>query len=121
MRKTQILTILRCVILTELKGKEQEMFESESVELGIIPIGSVISDIPMMQTSESISTSTVATPKKALKTVISKNKVGDRLKALLKNNTSSSPDNTYGCISNKKKDYDSDYSQMTAPGLKKSE
>ena len=48
------------------------MFESESVELGIIPIGSVISEIPMLQTSESISTSIVATPKKALKSAISK-------------------------------------------------
>ena len=65
-------TILKCVILTELKGKEQEMFESESVELGIIPIGSVISDIPLMRTSESIATSIVTTTKKALRPVISK-------------------------------------------------
>ena len=60
-------TILKCVILIELKRKEQEMFKSESVELGIIPIGSVISEIPMMRTSESISSLFVATPKKALK------------------------------------------------------
>ena len=29
--------------------KEQEMFEFECVELGIIPVGSVISDTPMMR------------------------------------------------------------------------
>ena len=46
--------ILKCVILTELQGKEQEMFKSESVELGIIPVESVISDIPMIRTSENI-------------------------------------------------------------------
>ena len=97
----------------------QELFESESVELGIIPIGSVISEIPVMQTSESISTSIVATPKTALKPVISKNKVGERLKALLKNNKSSSPNNTFDCISNKENDYDSDYDQLSAPGLLK--
>ena len=115
-------TILKCVISPELKGKEQEMFESESIELGIISIGSVISDIPMMQTSENISTSIVASTKKALRPVISKNKVGDRLKALLQNNKSSSfPNKTHGCILNKKKDYDSDYSQMKAPGLEKPE
>ena len=33
--------------LTEMKGNEQELFEFESIELGIIPIGSVISEIPM--------------------------------------------------------------------------
>ena len=43
------------------------MFESESVEWGIIPIGSVISEIPMMRTSESILTSIAATTKKALR------------------------------------------------------
>ena len=79
------------------------MFESESVELGIIPIGSVISDIPMMQTSESISTSIVATTKKALKPVISKNKVDDKVKALLWTNTFSSPNKTHGWILNKRK------------------
>ena len=67
-------TILKCDILTELKRKEQAMFKSESVELGIIPIGSVISDIPMMRTAESISTLIVACTKKALRPVISKNK-----------------------------------------------
>jgi hypothetical protein len=40
-------TILKYVVLTELRGKEQERFESEFVELGIIPIGSVISEISM--------------------------------------------------------------------------
>ena len=56
-------TVLKCVILRELKGSEQEMFKSESIELGIVPIGSVISDIgiPMMQASESISTAIVPT------------------------------------------------------------
>ena len=73
-------------LFNKLKGKEQELFESESIELGIIAIGSVISEIPMMQTSESISTSIVAIRKKALKPVISKNKVGERLKALLNYN-----------------------------------
>jgi hypothetical protein len=85
--------------------------------LGVIPIGSVISEIPIMQTSKSISTWIVATPKKALKPAISKNKVGGRLEVLLKT-TPSSPSNTYGCISNKKKDYDSDYSLMSAHGMK---
>ena len=97
-------------ILTELKRKAQEMFESESVELGIIPIGSVISETPMMRASETISTSIVAVPKKALKSVISENKVGERLKPLLNSNKISSPNYKYDCISNKKDDYDSDFS-----------
>ena len=58
--------------------KEQEMFESESVELGIIPGGSVISDTPIMRASESISTLINKTQNKALQPVISKNKVGER-------------------------------------------
>ena len=57
-------TFKKCVIITQLKGKEQELFESESVKLGIIPIEIVISEIPMMQASGSISTSTTGTSKK---------------------------------------------------------
>ena len=53
---------------------------TESVELGVIPIGSVISEIPIIQTSKTISTLIVATPMKALKHFISKNKVDGRLK-----------------------------------------
>ena len=67
----------------------------------------------MMQYSESISTS-VATQTQALKPVISRNKVGERLKALLKNNISFSPSNNHGYISNKNSDYESDPSQMSA-------
>ena len=54
------------VLSNGLKEKKREIFETESVELGIIPIGSEISDCPMMRTSESIS----------------RNKVGERLKAI---------------------------------------
>ena len=54
------------------------MFESECVELGNIPVGSVISDTPMMRASERISTFINKTQKKALQPVISKNKVGER-------------------------------------------
>ena len=61
------------------------MFKSESVELGIIPIESVISDIPMMRAFESISTSTAGTSEKAWKPFISRNKVGERIKALQQN------------------------------------
>ena len=82
------------------------MFKSESVELGITPIGS-------------ISTSIVTTTKKALKTIISIQKVSDRVKAFIQTNISASLRKTHGCILNKKKDYDSDYSQLTAPGRKK--
>ena len=99
-------TILKCVILTELKGIEEEMFKSESVELGITQIGS-------------ISTSIVTTTKKALKTIISIQKVSDRVKAFIQTNISASLRKTHGCILNKKKDYDSDDSQLTAPGRKK--
>ena len=63
-------TILTCVIFNR----------TESVELGVIPIQSVISEIPIMQTSKTIPTLIVATPMKALKHFISKNKVGGRLK-----------------------------------------
>ena len=97
--------------------KEQEMFESESVQLGIMPIRSVISKTPMMRTSEWNSTSVVNTQKKGLKPVISRNKVDERLKAFLKHKLFSSPINNYGCVLNKKKDHDSDQSQMLAPGL----
>ena len=54
--------------------------KTESLELGVIPIGSVISEIPFMQTSKTISTLIVATPMKALKHFISKDKVDGRLK-----------------------------------------
>ena len=46
----------KCVILTELKRKEQDLFKTESVELGFIPIESMISKVPMIRVSESIST-----------------------------------------------------------------
>ena len=48
---------------------------------------------------------------------ISKNKVGERIKALQQNIKLSAPNNHYGCIQNKKKDYNTDYNQMPAPGL----
>ena len=110
---------MRYFLKQNWKEKKQELFESESVELGIILIGSAISEIAIMRTSESISTSIVAIPKIALKPVISKNKGGKRFNALLQNNKSS-PNNKYGCIQNKKEDYDSYYSQMSAPRLLKS-
>ena len=56
--------------------------------------------------SESIST-LIVSAKKALKPAISKNKVGERLKALLFNKNKS-PNETHGYIPNKTEDYDSD-------------
>ena len=46
--------------------------------------------------------------------------MGERLKALLQNNKSCFPKNKHGCIQNKKENYNSDYSQMSAPGVLKS-
>ena len=46
-----------------LNSAEKKRTKSESVELGIIPIESVILEIPMMRASKSISTSAVGTTK----------------------------------------------------------
>ena len=75
------------------------------------PKGSVISELPMMRHSESISTLIVATQKE----------VGERLKAFLKNNRPFYPTDNYGCVLNKKKDQGSEHSHTSAPGLLKSE
>ena len=61
------------------------LFETEYAEFGIISIGSVISESPMMRASESINIpSKNKRLTKTIKPCISKNKVGDRLKAIQK-------------------------------------
>ena len=57
--------------------------------------------------------------KESFKPVISRNKVGERVKALLQTNISYSLNNSHGCISNKKKDYYFDNSQTKFPGKQK--
>ena len=48
--------------------------------------------------------------------------MGDKLKTMLQtNNLSSAYNNNHGCNQNKKQEYDSEQSQMKAPGLKTSE
>ena len=92
-RKTDNTTLKKCVILTELSGKQQELFETDSVELSFILFGIVISETPMMRANANISLDIASTKNSCLassmnkstisgKPWISKNKAGEKAKTL---------------------------------------